>query len=132
MSRQKQKGTRLETAVVEYMQWALNDTRIHRETLHGSADVGDIGGVYLQGEPVTIEVKNTARLDLAAHYREAEVEARNKDSLMPILVQKRFGTGIATMDGIGRQWAIMTLETLCRLLNHGLPIGDEAGDEEAM
>ena len=132
MSRQKQKGTRLETAVVDYMAWALGDHGIHRETLHGSMDVGDIGGVYLQGEPVTIEVKNTARLDLAAHYREAEIEAGNKDSLMPILVQKRFGTGIATMDGIGRQWAIMTLETLCRLLNHGLPIGDEAGDEEAV
>lgn len=125
MSKQKAKGTRLETAVLEYMQWALDDNGIHRETLHGSADVGDIGGVYYGGEPVTIEVKNTTRLDLAQHYREAEIEAGNKDSLMPILIQKRSGTGIATMDGTGRQWAIMTLETLCRLLNHGLPIGDE-------
>lgn len=130
MSKQKAKGTRLETAVMEYMQWALGDPTIHRETLHGSMDRGDIGGVYYGGEPVTIEVKNTTRLDLAQHYREAEIEAGNKDSLMPILIQKRSGTGIATMDGTGRQWAIMTLETLCRLLNHGLPIGDEAGAEE--
>lgn len=129
MSKQKAKGTRLETAVVDYMAWALGDNGIHRETLHGSMDVGDIGGVYLQGEPVTIEVKNTARLDLAAHYKEAEIEAGNKDSILPVLVQKRRGVGIGPA-GIGQQWAVMTLETLCRLLNHGLPIGDEAGDEE--
>ena len=131
MSRQKQKGTRLETAVMEYMQWALGDHGIHRETLHGSMDVGDIGGVYFGGEPVTIEVKNTTRLDLARHYREAETEAGNKDSVIPVLVQKRRGVGIDSLEGTGGQWAVMTLETLCRLLNHGLPIGDEAGDEEA-
>ncbi len=131
MSRQKQKGTRLETAVMQYMQWALGDNGIHRETLHGSADVGDIGGVYYGGEPVTIEVKNTARLDLAAHYREAEVEAGNKDSVLPILIQKRARTGIDTLEGAGGQWAVMTLETLCRLLNHGLPLGpDDAGGGE--
>ena len=131
MSRQKQKGTRLETAVLQYMQWALGDPTIHRETLHGSMDVGDIGGVYLQGEPVTLEVKNTTRLDLARHYREAETEAGNKDSVIPVLVQKRRGVGIDSLEGTGRQWAVMDLETLCRLLNHGLPLGpDDAGGGE--
>ena len=38
----KDNGTRMETAVESYLQWALDDPRIQRLRLHGSKDVGDI------------------------------------------------------------------------------------------
>ena len=61
----KDKGTRFETAVVDYLRWALGDDRVHRLTLHGSKDVGDIGGIYHRGARVTVECKATR----APHYR---------------------------------------------------------------
>ena len=60
----KQKGTRFETAVTEYLRWALQDERIQRLTLHGSKDIGDIGNVYFHGAPVVLECKATR----APHY----------------------------------------------------------------
>ena len=38
----KDNGTRMESAVESYLQWALGDLRIQRLRLHGSKDVGDI------------------------------------------------------------------------------------------
>lgn len=128
MSKQKAKGTRLETAVLEYMQWALGDPTIHRETLHGSMDRGDIGGVIIDGEPVTIEVKNHRTMRLADWMREAEQEAGNMDGVLPVVVHKRAGVGIQSREGVGSQWVTMTIETFARILNHCIELGPEDGE----
>lgn len=126
MSKQRRKGTVLESAVRDYLAWALDDPRVHRETLHGARDVGDIGGVVFAGEPVVIECKNTRSMDLAAHVREAEREAGNADTTLYAVVQKRPGVGIATLEGVGEQYAVMPLSVFARLLNHGLPLGPDS------
>lgn len=130
MSRQKQKGTAFETAVTRWLQWALGDPTIHRETLHGSKDRGDIGGVIIDGEPVTIEAKSHRRMELAEWMREAETEAGNMDGVLPVVVHKRSGVGIQSREGVGSQWVTMTLETFARILNHCIELGPELGPED--
>lgn len=127
MSRQKQKGTAFETAVTRFLQWALDDKTIHRESLHGSNDRGDIGGVVIDGEPVTIEAKSHRRMELAEWMREAETEAGNCDGILPVVVHKRSCVGISTREGVGSQWVTMTLETFARILNHCIELGPEDG-----
>jgi hypothetical protein len=128
MSRQKQKGTAFETAVTRWLQWALDDKTIHRESLHGSKDRGDIGGIIIDGEPVTIEAKSHRRMELAEWMREAETEAGNMDGVLPVVVHKRSGVGISTREGVGAQWVTMTLETFARILNHCVELGPEDGE----
>ena len=67
----KGNGTRMETAVESYLQWALGDMRIQRLRLHGNKDIGDIGNVYWHGQPVCIEVRWTQTMDAPRHMREA-------------------------------------------------------------
>lgn len=76
----KKNGTAMETAVQDYLAWALNDMRIMRTRTHGSKDIGDIGNVFFHGEPVTIEVKWTKTMNAPEHMREAVKEAGNADS----------------------------------------------------
>lgn len=76
----KKNGTAMETAVQDYLAWALNDRRIMRTRTHGSKDIGDIGNVFFHGEPVTIEVKWTKTMNASEHMREAVREAGNADS----------------------------------------------------
>ena len=65
----KKNGTPKETAVQDYLAWALNDRRIMRTRTHGSKDIGDIGNVFFHGEPVTIEVKWTKTMNASEHMR---------------------------------------------------------------
>ena len=60
MSRQKAKGTLLESKVVNYLRARLGDSEqtIHREVLHGTKDQGDITGLRIHGQPVVLECKN--------------------------------------------------------------------------
>jgi hypothetical protein len=116
----------METAVQDYLRWALQDERIMRLRLNGSKDVGDIGNVYAHGERVTLEVKNTSKPGIAGYLSEAEREAGNNDSPYPIVVQKRRGIGIDSMEGVGRQYVFMTLSTLARLLNCGIELGPDS------
>lgn len=127
----KAAGARMETAVQDYLRWALQDERIQRMRLHGSKDVGDIGNVYAHGELVTLEVKNTSKLGIAGYLSEAETEAGNNDSPYPIVVQKRRGVGIDSMAGIGKQYVFMTLSTLARLLNSGIELGPESKEAKS-
>jgi hypothetical protein len=116
----------MEKAVQGYLQWALQDERIMRLRLHGAKDIGDVGNVYFHGERVTLEVKNTSKPDVSGHLAEAEREAGNNDSPYPIVVQKRRGVGIDSMEGVGRQYVFMTLSTLARLLNCGIELGPDS------
>jgi hypothetical protein len=112
----KDNGTRMETAVESYLQWALNDLRIQRLRLHGSKDIGDIGNVYFRGQPVCIEVKWTQTMNAPAHMREAVREAGNADSPYPWVVQKRAGVGITSIHKLGQQLAYTRTEILDTML----------------
>jgi len=94
MSTQRQKGTRLERAVADYLAAALSDDRVDRMPLHGKGDRGDIAGVRtVMGEKVAVEVKNHARLNLAGWVTEAETEAGNADAALGVVIHKRVGKG---------------------------------------
>jgi hypothetical protein len=69
MSAAKRKGTAAETAVVRFLQ-ANGWPQAERRALAGAADRGDVAGL-----PVVVEVKNAARMELAAWLDEAVKEA---------------------------------------------------------
>lgn len=108
----KQAGTRFETAVRDYLAWALQDERIMRPRLSGSRDVGDIANVCFMGQKVCIECKNTAAKAYKQHLREAAVEAGNLDAPFYFVVQKVPGIGIRSIASIGGQLAYTTPEVI--------------------
>jgi len=88
----KAAGTRTERAVADYLAAALADDRIDRRAKTGAKDRGDIGGVRIHGQRLTVEVKDCARADLAGWIREAHTEAAHDDALAGVVVSKRRGT----------------------------------------
>lgn len=112
----KDNGTRMESAVESYLQWALDDLRIQRLRLHGSKDIGDIGNVFFHGRPVCIEVKWTQTMNAPQHMREAVREAGNMDSPYPWVVQKKADVGLTSINKLGQQHAYTTPETLDAML----------------
>ena len=113
MSRQKEKGTRFESQVAEYMRSMLGDSRIERRASSGAKDRGDIAGVTLRCKPVVIECKNHQRMELAQWLDEAEAERGNADAEFAFVVHKRRGCGEA---GMGGTYVTCTLETLCAVI----------------
>lgn len=96
MSRQRAKGTALESLIVNYLATRLGDDRIMRMPLHGKADRGDIAGIRtVMGEKVVIEVKNHRRMELGVWLTEAETERGNADAAMAVVAHKRHGKGQA-------------------------------------
>ncbi|WP_298045710.1 hypothetical protein, partial [uncultured Citricoccus sp.] len=87
------------------------DDRIERRRLSGSKDRGDVSGLRHMGERVVVEVKNTARLDLAGWAAEAETARGNDDAVAGVVVSKRHGKGQAA-----DQWVHMTLADFVALL----------------
>lgn len=117
MSRQKQKGTGFETAVVRFLREELADERIERRTLGGSGDRGDVAGVTLPtGGRVVIECKAHERQEMARWLREAEAERQNDGALVGCVVSKRRGYGEARM---GEQLVTMTLMDFAVALGAG-------------
>ena len=106
----KKAGTQMETLVAGYLNQHVDD-RIERRRLTGSKDHGDIAGLRHMGEPVAVEVKNTARINLGAWATEAEIARGNSDSVAGIIVHKRHGKGQPA-----DQWVTMTLGDLVALL----------------
>lgn len=112
MSAQRQKGTRQERLVADYLADRLGDDRIDRRPMTGSKDRGDIAGVRtILGERVVVEVKNHSRIDLAGWVTEAEVERGNDDAKVAVVVAKRRGKA-----NPADQYVVMTLEGLAVLL----------------
>ena len=110
MSRQREKGTRFETQVADYMRSMLCDERIERRAKSGAKDRGDIAGVMLHGKRVVVECKNKQRMELSQWLDEAEIERGNDDAEFAFVVHKRRGCGEANM---GRTYVTCDLETLC-------------------
>ena len=107
----KDAGARFESSVAAYLN-AYVDDRIERRRLSGGRDRGDISGLRHMGARVVVEVKNTARIDLAGWAAEAELERRNDDANAALIIHKRHGKGQP-----GDQWVTCTLADLVALLN---------------
>lgn len=111
----KSAGTRFETAVARYLAEHVDD-RIERRTKTGAKDRGDISGLRHMGERVSVECKDTARLNLAGWAAEVEAERGNDDAVAGLIVHKRHGKGQP-----GDQWVTCTLADLVALLTGSRP-----------
>lgn len=111
----KKAGTAFETLVAGFLATRLGDDRIERRSRNGAKDRGDISGVRtIRGGRVVIECKSTARDNLPAWIREAEVERGNDDAAVGVVAHKKRGSTVP-----GDQFVSMTLETFARLLEGG-------------
>lgn len=116
----KKAGASFETAVAAYLAEHVDD-RIERRTRNGAKDRGDISGLRgLFGGRIVVEVKNTARTNLAAWAAEAETERGNDDAMAGLVVHKRHGVGDP-----GQQWVTCTLADLVALLKGERPLSAE-------
>lgn len=116
MSRQKQKGTAFESAIVEYLQNNLCDDTIERRALNGTCDRGDISGVTFCGSRMVLECKNENRMRLAEYMREAETEAANDNAPYYAVIHKKRGVGISNAKTIGQQYVTMPLHMLVSII----------------
>ena len=106
------RGPWFEAEVVKYLRAAFGDA-IERRVMGGKNDRGDVAGVFWRGVPFVIEVKNRARVELAAWMDELEVECGNADTDLGAVVFHRKGRGAKSM---GDQYVLMDLRTLAILL----------------
>lgn len=125
MSKQKEKGTKFETAVLDYLRARIGDPEgmIHREALHGKADEGDIKGLYIHTKSLILECKNFNKFELSIWLGQAQDEAANAGADYGMVVFHRPGRGGKRMRD---QYVLMDLDTLARLA--GAP--DEEADHE--
>jgi hypothetical protein len=100
----------MERDTVNYLSACLNDEDIVRRQRTGK-DRGDVHGVKLFGNRMVLEVKSTAKMNLPAWVREAEVERGNDDALVGVVVHKRHGNAKPA-----DQWVSMTLGELVTIL----------------
>jgi len=107
----KAAGTAAERAVADHLAQALDDDRIDRRVKTGNKDRGDITGLRIHGQRLTVEVKNCARTDLAGWTAEAQIEAGNDDALAGIVIHKRKGT-----TNVNRWYVTMTVAELIALI----------------
>jgi hypothetical protein len=104
-------GARFERLIADTLALHLDDDRIDRRPRNGAKDRGDIGGWRYAGMRLVAECKNTARLTLAAWIEEAEIERRNDDAAVGMVIHKRIGRG----DPLD-QYVTLTLRDLLTLL----------------
>lgn len=112
----KRKGSRFETRAAERLA-ALTGLPVERRHLAGTQDRGDLAGVTAGPLDVVVECKNTTRMNVTEHLREARREAENAGAALGIVVQHRPGIGIETDNGMDKQLVLMTLADLATLLN---------------
>ena len=99
MSRSRDKGTKAETAVVDYASHS-GFPFADRLTLKGSADRGDVG--LCPG--VIAEVKDDKSFDLCGWLQETAVEKANAKAERAFLVVKPKGVGFTR---VGHWWSVM-------------------------
>lgn len=115
----KAAGATFERAIADYLAAHVDD-RIDRKVKTGAKDRGDIAAVRLSpalgGGRLAPECKNTTRVNLGAHYAEAEIARGNDDAVAALLIHKRHGVGDP-----GQQWVTCTLADLVALLTGQRP-----------
>ena len=99
MTAARGKGTRWETAIVDYLR-ANGVPHAERRARNGAKDRGDLSGI----PGLVVEAKNTKTLSLAAWVDEAEVERRNDGAAFGLVWHHRRGKaspgdGYVTMTG---------------------------------
>lgn len=109
------KGAAFESQVVRYLQGTLGRS-IERRVKHGIHDMGDVSGIYIDGKPCVLELKNHKKMELPEWLQEAETERGNADAEYGIVVHKRRGCGEKTT---GENYVTMTLETLAAIIAKG-------------
>lgn len=89
MNASKAKGTRWESAIVEFLAgfWP----HVERRSLNGAKDKGDIAGI----PGVVIEAKNSNRTELASWVDEAEAEGANAAADVRVVWMHRRGKSSA-------------------------------------
>lgn len=108
-------GTRFESLVAGYLAEHVDD-RIERRTKTGAKDRGDISGLRCWGKRVVVECKNTNRTELGVWVTEADIERRNDDADVALVVHKRKGRGDP-----GEQYVTCTLADLVALISGERP-----------
>lgn len=105
-------GSRFEREIADYLRDHLSEF-IDKQVKMGAKDVGDIANVRTQnGRRVVLELKEYGgRLLPAEWIAEAETERDNASAFVGLVVAKRKGH-----TDPGKQWVIMTLEELTKLL----------------
>lgn len=98
MSKQKAKGTKFETLIVDYCRVFGAD--VERRAQQGANDKGDFTGF----EDFAVEAKNHVKMDLAGWWAEAQAEAKNLGVPYAAVIHKRKGKG-----GAHDQWVTMTV-----------------------
>lgn len=116
MSKQRQKGTAFETAIVNWFK--AQGVEARRLPLAGAKDEGD---VVVDEFGLGIEAKNCRQLALSQWVTEADAESLNSGRPV-VVVAKRVGKGDP-----GEAYVIMPLRRLYRLLKGY----DGTSDEEA-
>ena len=108
MSKQRQKGTAAETAVVKYLR-ARNWSKADRHPLRGTLDQGDISGI----PDTVLEVKNCRTYTIPAWLRELEAEKKNANATTGAVIIKPNGVGL---EKVGQWWAVMTMDDFMELI----------------
>ena len=115
----KAAGSSFEKLIADGLAELLGDDRIERRTKNGRLDRGDITGLKtVGGGRVIVECKNTARDNLPAWIKEAEIERGNDDALIGVVAHKRHGSGKPA-----DQYVSMTLATFAILIEGGIQSG---------
>lgn len=107
MNASRQKGTRWESAIVDFLsKWWPH---VERRSLNGAKDRGDIAGI----PGVVIEAKNSNRTQLAEWVDEAEAERANDNAAVSVVWMHRKGKASAA-DGYvvmtGMQFVLLLKE----------------------
>lgn len=125
MSRQKDIGTRAETALVRYARARTGSDAVDRIALHGGSDEGDVGHIPCHGLEGFAEVKNykgnatDGQLD---RWRQETLRERGNGGWgFGLLVVHRAGCNMTdpTAPSYGRNYCHMTLGDLARVSGVG-------------
>lgn len=114
MSKERQRGTEFETAGVRTFH-AAGYTGAHRNALHGKDDIGDIGGVVMNGHELAIECKNEKAYHVGEWLNEVREEQLNAGADAGIVLFHQRGKGFREVQGMLQQPVLMTLGDLFKI-----------------
>lgn len=114
MSKQRDKGTKFETATAHYLTLATGQ-KVTRRAMAGANDMGDLQGLRVNGEECVVECKNCNKIEVSKWLDEARREANNADADFGVVVFHRRGVGLDVIK-MGDQAVLMDLDTFARLI----------------
>ena len=87
----KKAGAKFERDIADTLAKYIDD-RIDRRVKTGAKDKGDIANLRTAwNDPITVECKNTARLNIGGWLKEVERERINDDAYIGVVIHKRHG-----------------------------------------